>query len=73
MAGIVPNVDLLNSNAPFGLTFVYMFNDTIANIVMAAMVISALALCFAGNSHCLASSKVQQNMVTSLKYSTRVT
>ena len=33
MAGIVPNVDLLNSNAPFGLTFVYMFNDTIANIV----------------------------------------
>ncbi|ETJ36528.1 Putrescine:ornithine antiporter, partial [human gut metagenome] len=40
MAGIVPNVDLLNSNAPFGLTFVYMFNDTIANIVMAAMVIS---------------------------------
>ena len=40
MAGIVPNIDLLNSNAPFGLTFVYMFNDTIANIVMAAMVIS---------------------------------
>ena len=37
MSGIVPNVDLLNSNAPFGLTFVYMFNDTIANIVMAAM------------------------------------
>ena len=40
MAGIVPNVDLLNSNAPFGLTFMYMFNDTVANIVMAAMVIS---------------------------------
>ncbi|ETS92781.1 MULTISPECIES: putrescine-ornithine antiporter [Veillonella] len=40
MAGIVPNVDLLNSNAPFGLTFVYMFNDTVADIVMAAMVIS---------------------------------
>ena len=46
MAGIVPNIDLLNSNAPFGLTFVYMFNDTIANIVMAAMVFLALALYF---------------------------
>ncbi|MDU7823477.1 MAG: putrescine-ornithine antiporter [Veillonella sp.] len=52
MAGIVPNVDLLNSNAPFGLTFVYMFNDTIANIVMAAMVISCFGalLCWHVNS-----------------------
>ena len=40
MAGIVPNVDLLNSTAPFGLTFAYMFNGTVGKIVMATMVIS---------------------------------
>lgn len=40
MAGIVPNVDLLNSTAPFGLTFAYMFNDTVGKIIMAMMVIS---------------------------------
>ena len=40
MAGIVPNADLLNSNAPFGLTYMHMFNSTVANIVMASMVIS---------------------------------
>ena len=40
MAGIVPNVDLLNSTAPFGLTFAYMFNETVGKIVMATMVIS---------------------------------
>lgn len=40
MAGIVPNTELLNSNAPFGLTFAYMFNDTIANVIMALMIIS---------------------------------
>lgn len=40
MAGIVPHVDLLHSTAPFGLTFAYMFNDTIGKIVMAMMVIS---------------------------------
>lgn len=40
MAGIVPNLELLNSTAPFGLTFAYMFNDTVGKIVMASMVIS---------------------------------
>ncbi|MDY3983171.1 MAG: putrescine-ornithine antiporter [Veillonellaceae bacterium] len=40
MAGIVPNLDLLHSTAPFGLAFAYMFNDTIGHAVMAAMVIS---------------------------------
>ena len=40
MAGIVPNAELLNSNAPFGLTFAYMFNDTIANVIMALMIVS---------------------------------
>ncbi|WP_276771439.1 putrescine-ornithine antiporter [Veillonella seminalis] len=40
MAGIVPNVDLLNSTAPFGMVFAQMFNETVGQIVMAAMVIS---------------------------------
>ncbi len=40
MAGIVPNLDLLNSTAPFGLAFTHMFNETVGRIVMASMVIS---------------------------------
>lgn len=40
MAGIVPNADLLSSNAPFGLTFSWMFNLTIGKIIMGMMVIS---------------------------------
>ena len=40
MAGIVPNADLLNSTAPFGLAFAHMFNETVGRIVMAMMVIS---------------------------------
>lgn len=40
MAGIVPNLDLLHSTAPFGLTFAYMFNGYIGKFVMATMVIS---------------------------------
>ena len=40
MAGIVPNVDLLNSTAPFGLTYASMFNDTVGKVVMASMIIS---------------------------------
>ena len=40
MAGIVPNVDLLNSTAPFGLVFAHMFNETVGQAVMASMVIS---------------------------------
>ncbi|MGL5245801.1 MAG: putrescine-ornithine antiporter, partial [Sarcina sp.] len=40
MAGIVPNADLLHSNAPFGLAFAYMFTPFIGKIVMALMVIS---------------------------------
>lgn len=39
-AGIVPNADLLNSTAPFGLAFAHMFNETVGRIVMAMMVIS---------------------------------
>lgn len=40
MAGIVPNQDLLHSNAPFGLAFSTMFTPLIGNIVMALMVMS---------------------------------
>ncbi len=40
MAGIVPNVDLLNSNAPFGLVFSHMLDDTVGKVIMASMVIS---------------------------------
>lgn len=40
IAGIVPNADLLNTNAPFGLAFSTMFSPTIGKIVMGMMVIS---------------------------------
>ncbi|MCJ8341671.1 MAG: putrescine-ornithine antiporter [Cetobacterium sp.] len=40
MAGIVPNLDLLHSNAPFGLAFALMFNPLAGKIVMGLMVIS---------------------------------
>lgn len=40
MAGIVPNSDLLSSNAPFGLAFSWMFDLTIGRIIMAMMVVS---------------------------------
>lgn len=40
MAGIVPNVDLLHSTAPFGLVFAHMFNDTVGHLVMASMIIA---------------------------------
>ncbi|MEG0136897.1 MAG: putrescine-ornithine antiporter [Cetobacterium sp.] len=40
MAGIVPNSDLLNSNAPFGLAFSMMFTPTIGKIVMGLMILS---------------------------------
>ncbi len=42
MAGIVPNLDLLHSNAPFGLTFAVLFGGTIGKIVMAMMVVSCM-------------------------------
>lgn len=40
IAGIVPNIDLANSTAPFGLAFAHMFNETAGKIVMGLMVIS---------------------------------
>lgn len=40
IAGIVPNADLLNSTAPFGLVYAQMFNEPIGRLVMAMMVIS---------------------------------
>jgi putrescine:ornithine antiporter len=38
--GIVPNLDLANSTAPFGLVFAHMFNPTIGHLVMSLFVIS---------------------------------
>ncbi|MCL2127857.1 MAG: putrescine-ornithine antiporter [Treponema sp.] len=38
--GIVPNADLANSSAPFGLAFSRMFNPVIGDIVIALMVLS---------------------------------
>lgn len=38
--GIVPNADLANSTAPFGLAFAHMFNHTIGNIIITLMIIS---------------------------------
>ncbi len=40
-AGIVPNAELVLSNAPFGLVFSQMFNPTIGKIVVFLMVVSA--------------------------------
>lgn len=40
IAGIVPNMDLANSTAPFGLAFAHMFNETIGKVVMGLMVLS---------------------------------
>ncbi|MDO5055632.1 MAG: putrescine-ornithine antiporter [Pasteurella oralis] len=40
IAGIVPNMDLANSTAPFGLAFAHMFNETTGKIVMGLMVMS---------------------------------
>lgn len=40
IAGIVPNMDLANSTAPFGMAFAHIFNPTIGKVVTALMVIS---------------------------------
>ncbi|SHJ24348.1 putrescine:ornithine antiporter, APA family [Clostridium cavendishii DSM 21758] len=40
IAGIVPNADLLNTNAPFGLAFASMFSPVVGKIVMGMMVLS---------------------------------
>lgn len=39
IAGIIPNNELLNSDAPFGYVFATIFNPVIGKIVMATMVI----------------------------------
>lgn len=40
MAGIVPNMELAESTAPFGLAFATMFDDNIGKIVMGMMILS---------------------------------
>lgn len=40
MAGIVPNMELAESTAPFGLAFATMFDDSIGKIVMGMMILS---------------------------------
>ena len=40
IAGIVPNLELANSTAPFGLAFAHMFNDTIGKVIIGLMVMS---------------------------------
>lgn len=40
IAGIVPNLELANSTAPFGLAFAYMFDETIGKVIMGLMVMS---------------------------------
>ncbi|EOI3577899.1 putrescine-ornithine antiporter [Cronobacter turicensis] len=40
IAGIVPNLDLARSTAPFGLAFVQMFTPGVGKIIMALMVMS---------------------------------
>ncbi|MBF0805011.1 MULTISPECIES: putrescine-ornithine antiporter [Neisseria] len=40
VAGIVPNTQLASTDAPFGLVFASMFNNTIGQIVMGLLIIS---------------------------------
>ena len=40
IAGIVPNLELANSTAPFGLAFAHMFDETIGKAIMGLMVMS---------------------------------
>lgn len=40
IAGIVPNMELANSTAPFGLAFAHMFNETAGKVIMGLMVMS---------------------------------
>ncbi|MDC2826322.1 putrescine-ornithine antiporter [Rodentibacter pneumotropicus] len=40
IAGIVPNMDLAQSTAPFGLAFAHMFNETVGKVIMSLMVMS---------------------------------
>jgi len=42
IAGIVPNMDLANSTAPFGLAFSHMFNPTVGKVIMALMIMSCV-------------------------------
>lgn len=42
IAGIVPNLDLAKSTAPFGLVFAQMFNPTVGLIVIGLMVVACL-------------------------------
>ncbi|WP_447722695.1 putrescine-ornithine antiporter [Edwardsiella tarda] len=42
MAGFVPNMDLANSTAPFGLAFSYMFDPTVGKVIMALMVVACI-------------------------------
>ena len=40
IAGIVPNLELANSTAPFGLAFAHMFDETVGKVIMGLMVMS---------------------------------
>lgn len=40
IAGIVPNMELANSTAPFGLAFAQMFTPGVGKVIMALMVMS---------------------------------
>lgn len=40
IAGIVPNLELANLTAPFGLAFAHMFDETVGKVIMGLMVMS---------------------------------
>lgn len=42
IAGIVPNLDLVNSTAPFGVAFSQMFNPVVGKIIMALMCLACI-------------------------------
>lgn len=40
--GIIPNAELAKSDAPFGLVYTYMFNDTVGQVITALAVIACI-------------------------------
>lgn len=42
IAGIIPNLDLANANAPFGLVFAHMFNPITGSIISGLMILACI-------------------------------
>ncbi len=54
IAGIVPNMELANSTAPFGLAFAQMFTPEVGKVIMALMVMSCCGSLLGWQLHTIA-------------------